>query len=257
MNLEERKRAKVHVSQDEIVAGLRKLGLKKSDIVGVHSSLSSFGYVEGGADTVIDALLDVVGEEGSIVMPTHSANLLAVERTPEEIAMGVAWLYQILPYDPKETPATTGIIPETFRKRKGVVRGSHPSHSLAAIGPKANELVEGWHKALELNGYVLLIGVGLKVCTAMHLAEKRVQFPQHILKKITPPKEFIEKYPEDKWEWDVGPYPDFAKMEEPCLKHGIMKTVKVGEATLKLLRIGELVNLYTEYLKKNPDLFYA
>jgi len=256
MNLEERKRVKVHVSKDDIKAGLRKLGLKKGDSVGVHSSLSSFGYVEDGADTVIDALLEVVGEEGNIVMPTHSANLLEVQRTPEEIAMGVAWLYKILPYNPEETSCTTGTIPETFRRRKDAVRGSHPSHSIAAIGPKAQELVEGWHKLLELNGYILLIGVGLNVCTAMHLAEKRVQFPEHILKKITPPKEFVEKYPETEWEWDIGPYPDFAKMEEPCLQKGIMKTVKVGEGTLKLVRLRELIDLYTEYLTKNPDLFY-
>ena len=59
----------------------QKLGLKKGDIAGVHSSLSSFGYVEGGADAVIDALLKVVGEEGTVVMPTYSDNREEVERT--------------------------------------------------------------------------------------------------------------------------------------------------------------------------------
>jgi len=257
MNLEERRRLKVHVFKEDIKVGLWKLGLRKGDVVGVHSSLSSFGYVEGGADAVIDTLLEVVGEEGTIVVPTHSTNLLEVERTPEEIAMGVTWLFKILPYDPKETPCRTGTIPEAFRKRKGAVRGSHPSNSIAALGPKAEELVEGWNKVLEAEGYILLIGVGLSVCTAMHLAEKRVQFPKHILKKITPPKEFLEKYSETEWEWDFGPYPDFSKMEEPCLEHGITKTVRVGEATLKLVRLRELIDLYTEYLTKNPDLFYG
>jgi len=248
---------KPHVTKEDIKRGLRQLGLKRGDVVGVHSSLSSFGFVEGGADTVIDALLEVVGEEGNIVVPTHSKNLLEVQRTPEEIAMGVAWLYKILPYDPKETPCTTGIIPETFRKRKGAMRGSHPSHSIAAIGLKAKELVEGWHKLLELDGYVLLIGVGLNVCTAMHLAEKRVRFPQRILEKITPPKEFVEKYPEHEWEWDFGPYPAFSKMEQPCMEHGIMKTVEIGNATVKLLRLRELIDLYTQYLSSNPDVFYS
>jgi len=257
MNLEERRRLKVHVSKDDIKTGLRKLGLKKGDKIGVHSSLSNFGYVEGGADAVIDALLEVVGEEGNIVMPTHSTNLLEVQRTPEEIAMGVTWLYKILPYNPAETPCRTGTIPEAFRKRQGAIRGSHPSNSIAALGPKAEELVEGWQKMLELDGYILLIGVGLSVCTAMHLAEKRVQFPKHILEKITPPKELLEKYPEKEWEWDFGPYPDFSKMEEPCLNLGIMETVKVGEAILKLVRLRELIDLYTEYLTKNPDLFYG
>ena len=250
------KKIKPCVKKEDIKAGLMRLGLKKGDTVGVHSSLSSFGYVEGGADTVIDALLETVGERGNIVMSTHSANLSEDKRTPEMIALGISWLFRILPYDPSKTPVTTGIIPETFRKRKGVVRGLHPSLSIAASGPKAKVLSEGWHRLCELDGYILLIGVGLDRCTAMHLAEKRVRFPDHILKKITPPKWFVEKYPEEEWEWDVGPYPDFAKLTQPCVERGIMKIVKVGRSTLRLAKLRELIDLYVEYLERNPDLFY-
>jgi len=235
---------------------LTRLGLKKGDMVGVHSSLSSFGYVEGGADTLIDALLETVGEQGSVVMSTHSANLSEDKRTPEMIALGISWLFKILPYNPDKTPVTTGIIPETLRKRKGVVRGLHPSLSIAASGPKAEVLSEGWHRLLEFDGYMLLIGVGLDRCTAMHLAEKRVRLPGRILKKVTPPKWFVEKYPEDEWEWDVGPYPDFAKLTQPCIERGIMKTIKVGKATLRLVKLRELIDLYVAYLERNPDLFY-
>ena len=245
-----------NVNKEEIKAGLRNLGLKKGDSVGVHSSLRSFGRVEGGADAVIDALLETVGEDGNVVMSTHSANLSEDRRTPEEIAMGVSWLCRILPYDPEKTPVRTGIIPETFRKRKGVIRGSDPSNSVAALGPKAKYLSEGWHRLLELDGYILLIGVGLDRCTAMHLAEKRVKLPAHILKKISPPKWLVEKYSEGEWEWDFGPYPNFAKLTEPCLTRGIMKTVKVGESTLSFVRLRELIDLYVEYLERDPDLFY-
>jgi aminoglycoside 3-N-acetyltransferase len=245
------------VKKEDIKSGLMRLGLKKGDTVGVHSSLSSFGYVEGGANTVIDALLETVGERGNIVMSTHSANLSEDKRTPEMTAIGISWLFKILPYDPSKTPVTTGIIPETFRKRKGVVRGLHPSLSIAASGPKAQELSEGWHRLLELDGYILLIGVGLDRCTAMHLAEKRVRFPDHILKKITPPKWFVEKYPEEKWEWDVGPYPDFAKLTQPCIERGIMKIAKVGKATLRLIKLRELIDLYVKHLERNPDAFYS
>jgi aminoglycoside 3-N-acetyltransferase len=263
--LRKRKNLKVRVSKRDIEIALRKLGLKKGDIVGVHSSLSSFGYVEGGADAVIDALLDIVGREGTIVMPTHSTNRIKVELTPEEAAAGALWLYKILPFDPKETPCSTGVIPETFRKREGVMRSLHPMFSVAAIGSKAKEIIEAgsdnvleaWKKLLELDGYILFIGVGLEVCTAMHLAEERVVLPKHILEKITPPKWFVEKYPEDEWEWDFGPYPEFSKMEEPCQKHKIMRTIKVGEATLKLVRLRELIDLYVEYLRKTPDQFYV
>ena len=261
---EKRKTPRVRVPKEDIEIALRDLGLKKGDIIGVHSSLSSFGYVEGGADAVIGALLEVVGKEGTIVMPTHSTNLVKVELAPKEVATGALWLYQILPYNHKETPCSTGVIPETFRKRKGVMRSLHPVFSVAAIGPKAKEIVEAgservlkaWKKLLELDGYILLIGVDLSFCTAMHLAEERVVLPKHILEKITPPKWFVEKYPEDEWEWDFGPYPEFSKMEEPCQKHKIMETINVGEATLKLVRLRELIDLYAEYLRKNPDQFY-
>jgi len=260
MDLETRKREKIHVTKEDIKRGLRQLGLKRGDVIGVHSSLSSFGYVEGGADAVIDALLETVGEKGTIVMPTYSTNRENVERTQREIELGVTWKSKILPYDPKETPCWTGRIPETFRKRKGVVRSLNPTHSLAALGPKANELVQGWNKLLQADGYILLLGVDLSCCSAMHLAEEQVQLPPHILEKIESPPKPLEDYgPDLGWpEWDIGygPYPDFAKMEEPCKEHGVMKTVKIGEATVKLLRLRELIDLYAESLRKTPDLFY-
>jgi len=222
--MDEPDKNRLNVTKEAIKAGLMKLGLTGGDSVGVHSSLSSFGYVEGGADAVIDALLETVGKQGNVVMSTHSANLSEDRRTPELIAMGISWLCKIGLYDPLKTPVRTGIIPETFRKRKDVIRGSHPSNSVAALGPRAKELSEGWHRLLDLDGYILLVGVGLEVCTAMHLAEKRVHFPKRILKKITPPKWFVEKYPEGEWEWDMGSYPDFAKLTQPCLECGLMKT---------------------------------
>ena len=58
------------VHKEDIVRGLGELGLRPGDVVLVHSSLSSFGYVEGGADAVIDALLDAVGPEGTVMVPT-------------------------------------------------------------------------------------------------------------------------------------------------------------------------------------------
>jgi hypothetical protein len=94
----------LRVRKEDIKAGLTRLGLKKGDTVGVHSSLSSFGYVDGGADAVIDALLETVGPRGNVVMSTHSANLSDDQRTPEMIALGVSWLFRILPMTRKIPP---------------------------------------------------------------------------------------------------------------------------------------------------------
>lgn len=256
VSLEERKREKPHVTKEDIKEALRKLGLGEGDIVGVHSSLSSLGYVEGGADAVIDALLEVVGEAGSVVMPTYSTNRRRLPKSEEEAALGVTWKYKVLPFDPETTPCWTGAIPETFRKRPQALRGSDPAHSLAAVGPRAATLVEGWHRLLELNGYILLVGVGLGCCSSMHLAEQEVQLPPHILKKITPPPELRERYRREGIEFGFGPYPAFARLEGPCRARGIMKEVRVGAGTLKLLRLRELIDLYAEYLRTDPDLFY-
>jgi len=105
-------RYRIRITKEEIKDGLKRLGIKPGYILLVHSSLSSMGYVEGGADTVIDALLEVVGREGTIVMPTYST--------------GEAGEFYDA-YDPQSTPVWTGRIPEVFRQREGAVRSLHLS----------------------------------------------------------------------------------------------------------------------------------
>ena len=92
------------ITKEIIINGLKELGLKQGDTVLVHSSLSSFGYVDGGADTVIDALLETVGKEGTVLVPTLTGSEhLSAENPPV--------------FDVRNTPCWTGKIPETFRKR--------------------------------------------------------------------------------------------------------------------------------------------
>jgi aminoglycoside N3'-acetyltransferase len=67
----------------------------------------------------------------------------------------------------------------------------------------------------------------------------------------------VERYPENEWEWDVGPYPDFAKLTRPCVDRGIMKTTEVGDAALRLAKLRELIDLYVKFLERNPNLFYS
>ncbi|MFC1715499.1 AAC(3) family N-acetyltransferase [Candidatus Poribacteria bacterium] len=256
MDIATRRRSKAHVTKEDIVAGLQKLGLKKGDNIGVHSSLGAFGYVEGGADAVVDALLETVGSEGNVVVPAYSSNIESLERTPEDIESGVTWKYRVLPYDPETDSCWTGAIPDAFWRRKEAVRSAHVSHSLAAIGPEAEELCQGWDRLLESDGHILILGVHLGCCSSMHLAEKGIQLPQHIVDRMTPPPELAKKYKEANIGFGFGPYPDFALMEEPAKEHGIMKMTEIGEATVKLLRLRELIDLYADYLRRDPDMFY-
>jgi aminoglycoside 3-N-acetyltransferase len=114
------------VTKLDIEDGLKKIGLSKGDVVAVHGSLSSFGRVEGGAETVVDALLDVLGAEGTLVVPTFT--------------------YGLDVYDPKESPSMVGAISEAVRKRTNALRSLHPTHSVAAIGELADVVTEGHEK---------------------------------------------------------------------------------------------------------------
>jgi len=159
-----------YVTRCRIVQGLRELGLGEGDILQVHSSLSSFGYVEGGADAVVDALLELVGPEGTVMMPTFNHHAARV-------------------FDIDETPSVNGIITEALRKRPGARRSLHPTHPYAAIGREAEELTSEHlnlrtfdvrsplGKLAEKGGYVVLLGVGMNVNTAAHVGETMADVP--------------------------------------------------------------------------------
>ena len=157
----------------DIVSGLRGLGLRPGDRVLAHSSLSSFGYVEGGAPAVIDALLDVVGPDGTVLVPTLTGDETLSPANPPR-------------FDPHSSPCWTGRIPETLRMRPDAIRSLHPTHSVAAIGRDAESLTREhidsitpcderspYGKLAELpNGYVLLIGVSYQSLTLLHHVEE-------------------------------------------------------------------------------------
>jgi len=245
-----------HVTKRDIKRGLRALGLRAGAIVGVHSSLSSFGHVEGGAETVVDALLETVGKRGGVVMPTYSTNREKVAVTPEDQALGLAAKSRILPFDPQTTPCWTGAIPEAFRRRPGVLRGSHRTHSLAAAGPHAGRLIEGWRALLDLDGHILLLGVTLAYCSAMHLAEEGLELPEYIAARLRLPERLQKQYPSGQWVLAFGPYPDFLLMEGPCQQRGIMRLTTIGNAVVRLVPLRALVDLYAEHLRTFPEAFY-
>ncbi|HEY5563644.1 MAG TPA: AAC(3) family N-acetyltransferase [Clostridiaceae bacterium] len=115
------------VTQSVLEEGLSHLGLKSGDSVLVHSLLSSFGFVDGGAITVIDSFLNVLKDEGLLIVPTLTGKITDCRDKPPI-------------FDVKTTPCWTGKIPETFRMMKQAVRSLHPTHSVAAIGDRKYEL---------------------------------------------------------------------------------------------------------------------
>ena len=181
------------VTRPKLVQDFQKLGVKKGMVLLVHSSLSSLGWVSGGPAAVILALEEVLGEEGTLVMPTHSGDLSDPglwdnPPVPED------WHQKIrdtMPAFQKDLTPTRGMgaLPECFRKQDGAIRSSHPHFSFAARGPQA-EYITANHSldyglgedsplgaVYRLRGSILLLGVGHENNTSLHLAEVRADFP--------------------------------------------------------------------------------
>lgn len=170
-------------SAERLADDLRALGVVPGATLMVHSSLSALGWVEGGAETVIDALLAALGPEGTLVMPafrdTVSVEGIVYQAPKEALAEARA----TAPFDPASTPTTSGAIPEAFRQRPGVRRSGHYGVSVTARGPQAEAVVNphapSWgqgpespfERLYEWDAQLLLLGVGFNRLTMLHYAE--------------------------------------------------------------------------------------
>lgn len=161
-------------------------GVKKGADVLVHSSLSKIGYVEGGPATVVQALLNAIGSEGTLLMPSSPVKVLQADHVKQEE-----------PFNVQETPSAMGAITEVFRNWPGTLRSSHPLEPVCANGPRAMEYISGhhldrssygqrspWLKHMEHDGLILYIGTTLiNSGTSLHAVEDVIgyeEFPYEI-----------------------------------------------------------------------------
>jgi aminoglycoside 3-N-acetyltransferase len=163
----------VRIDRGQIESALREAGLREGDAAFVQAGMSSFGTIEGGPQTVIDAVRAVVGAGALIVMPAFP-----MERP------GLVYLRENPIFDLRNTPSRMGAVSERFRTLPGVERSLHPTHSVCAQGPGARDFAAGHERAetpfgpatpfermVGMDAQQLFLGTGTRPLTAYHVFE--------------------------------------------------------------------------------------
>ena len=243
--------------KQDLKADLLALGVKKTDTLLVHSSFKSVGPVEGGADTVLDAFSEALAE-GLLIFPTHSWDKLK----------------EGFVYDPETTPSCNGILTELFRKRSGVVRSLHPTHSVAALGADAAAYTAGeehaltpcpregcWGRLYDRDAWLLFLGCGIRYNTFLHRVEEWVDVPDRLAET---PLTVYTRMPDGSvqsraYRGHRSSFGDvsatFGKLELPLLQKKLLRFGYIGDAPSFLMRARDAADLTMDYLRKDPNLF--
>lgn len=255
------------IVKEELVEALRACGLREGDAVIAHCAMSKLGYVVGGAETVIRSILEIIGDEGTIVMPAQTWKNL-------DPATGVHWetdpqwwplLREQWPaYDARVTPSIgMGTVAEALRTWPGARRSAHPARSFAAVGKHAEAVVEGHDlrnifgeqspldKLYRLHAKILLIGVGYDKNTSLHLAETRADFPS---------KSFADEASamliEGRRNWVVYSTQavddsDFLQLGEQYEQEHPVQVLRIGEADIRCLPQRQLVDWAAAWMERH------
>lgn len=238
----------------ELIEELKKVGLKPGMEIEVHSSLSSFGNVAGGAETVIEALMECVTEQGSIFMPALCFGPV-LELTEEDKKLGIVTKIKKLPED--ETRTAMGMIADTFRQRDDVVTGTGLIRT-SGWGLHAAEAAKGGlDYVIHHGGKALLLGVDIYKLTAMHYMEDIM--PPEINEIFAPTAEACKRYPTEEWLVECGepPVKPWYTIQDMAYQKGIIKDGSIGKCHYMFFDIWDVVSLYRKELEKNPFQLYG
>lgn len=234
------------ISRTELRAQLGALGVGGGVLL-VHTSFRATRPVEGGPLGLIAALREALGPAGTLVMPSWSGN-------DDE------------PFDPRTTPASSdlGIVAALFWRQPGVERSEH-FHAFAAIGPEAKRVTSGplpfpphgpdspVGRVLELDGQVLLLGVGHDADTTLHLAELRAGVPYRVPRYCT----VLADGRPVRMEYGENDHccARFALADDWLRTRGLQSESRVGHAHARLARARDIVDVAVEHLARDPLLF--
>ena len=258
------------VTTGRLVADLRDLGVERGDTVLVHTAMSSLGWVCGGPPAVVDALLEAVTDDGTVAMPTHTAENSDPAEW-ENPPVPESWYGTIRESTPPFRPAVTptrgmGSVVECFRSYPDVRRSDHPSFSFAAWGAEAefvtddhaldSSLGEGSPLArlYDLDGRVLFLGTTHETNTSLHLAEYRTENdPGRVSRGAS-----VLEAGEGRWvTYEDVPIEndDFPECGAAFEAHEpeAVRTGTVGAGAAKLLEIRPMVDFAVDWFDANRD----
>ena len=255
-----------------IAADLRRLGLRRGDVVMVHASLRAIGPVTGGADGVIDAILHVVGPGGTMLMVLGAANAHAwVDERPEPERVGL--LADAEPFDAAITPAhpDVGVLAEVFRQRRETVVSDHPEGRFAAAGAAASRLLSDvpWddyfgpgsplERLVSLRGRILRLGADADTVTALHHAEyltaagpkRRVRRYRLVATPAGPQVRVVECLDDEGGIVDYEGEDYFARILRAYLESGAAARGLVGRAPSELLAAADMVAFGVRWMDRH------
>ena len=253
------------VTKEAILEAVKKFNIESDSILLVHSSLKALGYIEGGADTVIDALKETVSE-GTLVMPTLSQKNW--ETVFEDWSL--------------DRPSDTGFITEVFRLRPDSLRSDNATHSVAASGTHAADLVGGdpkggarpgifgdycfssespWQRMFDsrtrygVRAYVMFWGCTMKYNTFKHFSEYRLV--EKVLGAVSDPEkkealaERISRY--GNTEGKIWPWYNSGDFQLRLEEMGIAKRISLGQGEIVCCDIFDAVSAVDKALVEEPE----
>jgi len=243
------------VTRGRIADDLARLGLAAGDVVFFHSSLKSLGWVEGGADAVVDAFLDVVGPKGLVIVPTLTSCFVGDESRAT--------------FDPGETPSRVGTITNALRRRPEAHRSAHPTHPIAAVGARAAELVQGhertstfgkdgpYRRYVDWGAKILFLGVDLRCNTTLHAIEDWLDLPYLQVEKARVRGadgecQVVEVTKSPSGHRDF--YSRGSKVERLLNEAGIIRQGRVGAADTVWMPSQEMVEVVVKGIYEEPTL---
>ncbi len=244
------------VTKERLISDLKKIGLNQGDHVSIASALSRVGNIIGGPEAFIDAVIEVIGPEGTLMVNTYT-NFVHI------FQMEAANNYP--PFDPQSTPSVSGLISETLRKNPQAMRSRHPTSSIAAIGGKASFLTEGhgphsrarlpYSRLAEIGGKSLFIGLGDSLVALRHEAQYLAELLDivHFESCIN----YIDEDGKTKLfrAADVTACVKTLPRLVPVMRdRGILKEGMTGNARSILVSTKEALDLMAELLKNDPAL---